>query len=108
MQTFIIIFLSCLNFISIALFFRRWYQFKTRQQDEANSFADHALKQGEIIGKAIELQNAYCNAIYEITQRVDITETEDELLREVNMRQRNFLYHLRKINPNYSIIKNEL
>lgn len=63
-------------------------------------------QESEIIGKAIELQNAYCKAIYHITERVDITECEDKLLREVNMKQRNFLYHLRKLNPDYTIIKN--
>lgn len=107
MLTSILIFLSFLNLLSIGASFYRWYQIKSRQQQEADTFADFANKQQEAITKAVELNNAYCNALQTVLERAGSTEEEDELHNEVNKRQKTFLYHLRKLNPDYTIIKNQ-
>lgn len=95
---------ACLNAISMYLLLT--YGRRNNQPSKPiDELINHTQQQSETITKAVELSNAYCNAVFYITQRTGITDEEKEVLDEVQMKQRNFLYHLRKLNPNYSIIK---
>lgn len=112
MTEIILIIVTCANVMSIALnlsaFIRqRMVQKQQRKPSKpVDELINHARQQSEAIEKATELNNAYANAMFYITQRTGITEEEKEVLDEVQMKQRNFLYHLRKLNPDYTIIKN--
>lgn len=98
---------ACLNAISMCLLLA--YGRRSKQPSKpVDELINYAKQQSETITKAVELQNAYTNALFYITSRTGITEEEKEVMDEVQMKQRNFLYHLRKLNPNYSIIKDEI
>lgn len=117
MTELILFIVTCANVMSIALNLSAFIRQRMVQKQQrkpstpVDELINHARQQSEAIEKATELSNAYCAAIYTLTERMakaDMasTDEETELIKQVNMKQRNFLYHLRKLNPDYTIIKN--